>query len=109
MQGLNRHTGNSLSGIDHLYQSITDILTTPLGTRVMRRDYGSEVFDLLDRPMTPELTVDLHAAIAIALDRWEPRFSLEQVNVVSAVAGKMTIDLIGRYEGQSITLEGVAL
>jgi phage baseplate assembly protein W len=41
MQGMNRNTGRKLSGVDHLRQSIVDILTTPIGSRVMRRDYGS--------------------------------------------------------------------
>ncbi|NBO96416.1 MAG: phage baseplate protein, partial [Betaproteobacteria bacterium] len=41
MLGINAQTGQPLAGIDHLRQSIRDILTTRIGTRVMRRDYGS--------------------------------------------------------------------
>lgn len=41
MRGMNSETGKTISGIEHLKQSIVDILTTPVGTRVMRRDYGS--------------------------------------------------------------------
>ena len=47
MTGMDRETGKSLSGIEHLRQSIRDILTTPIGSRVMRRDYGSRLFELL--------------------------------------------------------------
>ncbi|HAL68756.1 MAG TPA: phage baseplate protein, partial [Pseudomonas sp.] len=36
MIGLDRRTGESISGLDHLRQSIEDILTTPLGSRRMR-------------------------------------------------------------------------
>ncbi|HCF6085938.1 TPA: phage baseplate protein, partial [Pseudomonas aeruginosa] len=36
MIGLDRRTGQPLSGVAHLKQSIEDILTTPLGTRRMR-------------------------------------------------------------------------
>ena len=50
MSGLNRHTGRAVEGLAHLSQSIADILTTPIGTRVMRRDYGSELPFLLDQP-----------------------------------------------------------
>ena len=39
--GMHRTTGAGLSGIEHLRQSIADILTTPLGTRLQRRTYGS--------------------------------------------------------------------
>ena len=48
MIGMNAKTGKALSGVDHLKQSIQDIVTTPLGSRVMRRDYGCGLFDLLD-------------------------------------------------------------
>lgn len=39
MNGISATTGRPLSGIDHLRQSIRDILTTPIGSRVMRRLY----------------------------------------------------------------------
>ena len=51
MLGMNAHTGQSLSGLDHLRQSIADILSTPLNTRVMRRDYGSRLPELIDQPI----------------------------------------------------------
>ena len=38
MLGINAHTGQTLAGLDHLRQSIADILSTPLNTRVLRRD-----------------------------------------------------------------------
>lgn len=49
MLGMDRNTGKLLSGTDHIRQSIVDILTTPLGTRVMLPEYGSKLFDLVDR------------------------------------------------------------
>lgn len=48
MLGINAQTGQPLSGIDHLRQSIRDILTTRSGMRVMRRDYGSRLPALVD-------------------------------------------------------------
>ena len=38
--GMNTQNGRSLTELDHLRQSIVDILNTPIGSRVMRRDYG---------------------------------------------------------------------
>ncbi len=52
--GMNAATGRNLTGLDHLHQSIADILSTPIGTRVMRRDYGSRLPELIDAPMTPD-------------------------------------------------------
>lgn len=107
--GMTRDTGKALSGLDHLWQSVADILGTPIGTRVMRRDYGSRLFDLLDQPVNPELTVEIYAAIAEALDKWEPRFRLVWVKVVAIATSTVTVDLRGVYipDGSEITLEGV--
>ncbi len=97
MIGLSSSTGKSLLGIDHLKQSIRDILTTRIGTRLMRRDYGSNLPNLLDRPLTPSLASDLYAATADALSRWEPRFALSKVTIVDAKAGWVTLELTGVY------------
>ncbi len=39
--GMNSHTGLSISEPDHIRQSVRDILVTPVGSLVMRREYGS--------------------------------------------------------------------
>ncbi|MCP3942237.1 MAG: baseplate assembly protein W [Desulfobacteraceae bacterium] len=108
---MNAVTGKDLAGLEHLRQSIADILGTPIGTRVMRRDYGSRLPDLIDAPMTPELTVEIFAATAEALDRWEPRIKLSRVQVVNAVAGQLVIDLSGIYlpEGKLVIMEGIII
>ena len=35
---MNRATGRRTTAADHLRQSVADIITTPIGSRVMRRD-----------------------------------------------------------------------
>ncbi|GFN47421.1 GPW/gp25 family protein [Candidatus Regiella insecticola] len=82
MRGTNALNGKPLSGLDHLRQSVKDILTTPIGARVMRRDYGSELFRLIDAPLNDEILVRLYAATAEALALWEPRLRLLRVQVV---------------------------
>ncbi len=111
MNGIDATNGKSLSGLDHLRQSIIDILTTPIGTRVMRREYGSRLFDLIDRPMNRETIIEIYAAAAEAIDRWEPRFKLERVQAVSVEPGRVELELTGDYvpNGQKITLEGVVI
>ncbi|HEN3606819.1 TPA: baseplate assembly protein, partial [Yersinia enterocolitica] len=39
--GMSRNTGQTITDADHISQSIADILITPVGSRVMRRAYGS--------------------------------------------------------------------
>jgi phage baseplate assembly protein W len=112
MAGMSRDTGAALSGFDHLRQSITDILTTPLGTRVHRRDYGSRLMGLVDRPINQSLVADMVAAAAEALDRWEPRLKIERLSIDSVTAeGQITLSLSGYYlvNGQLVTFEGLVL
>ena len=112
MSGMNVQTGYQVSGIEHLRQSITDILSTPIGSRVMRREYGSRLFELVDTPATRATVVDLYAATAEALAKWEPRFKLSRVQTSGITEdGKTTLTLEGEYlpEGREVTLEGILI
>jgi hypothetical protein len=51
MVGMSRTTGAAIDGLEHITQSVRDILGTPIGTRVGRRDYGSDVPELIDHPL----------------------------------------------------------
>ncbi|WP_078705302.1 GPW/gp25 family protein [Bartonella sp. WD16.2] len=109
--GMNCETGKSMVGVDHLRQSIMDILMTRIGTRVMRRDYGSRVLDLIDDPINETFKVAIYAAVAEALDRWEPRLKLQQVNLTSVEPGKVSMSFEGIYlsSGKPITMEGLQI
>lgn len=93
--GMNSLSGQSLTGIDHIKQSIRDILLTPVGTRIMRRDYGSLVADLIDQPINGVTTLQLYASVAMALAQWEPRVELNKItqSINTASPGKITITL----------------
>lgn len=93
MIGMNRHTGRKIEGAAHLAQSIHDILTTPKGTLVMRRDYGSDLPDVIDRPLGGETMIDACLAVAEALDLWEPRVRLARIALVASRAGHATFEL----------------
>lgn len=94
---MNRTTGAAITGIEHLRQSVADILTTAIGTRVMRREYGSLVPELVDHPDNPSTQVRLFSAIASALMRWEPRLRLTQLHYTRIEPGKAVITLDGLY------------
>lgn len=47
---MNAQTGHTLNNLAHIQQSIRDILLTPVGTRIMRREYGSLISELIDQP-----------------------------------------------------------
>ncbi|CAN5694677.1 GPW/gp25 family protein [soil metagenome] len=73
MNGMDAHTGKLIGGADHLRQSVGDILGTPLGSRIARRDYGSLLPELLDQPDNALTRLRIFAASALALQRQESR------------------------------------
>lgn len=109
MIGTDANTGRRLSGIDHLRQSVRDILTTPIGSRVMRRDYGSRLYQLVDAPVNRETLLDLYAATAEALATWEPRIEVEQVSAEVPEPGKVVMSIEGVYTptGQTVRIDGI--
>jgi hypothetical protein len=109
--GMNATTGRLLTGVDHLKQSIADILHTRIGSRVMRRTYGSNLFERIDQPQNDLTRVGIIADIAEALEKWEPRFKLKQVKLTGTTEeqsnGKLFCTLSGDYNGAEISV-GVA-
>ncbi len=108
---MNINNGKNISEINHLKQSISNILTTPIGSRVMRRDYGSNLFNKIDQPINGELIAEIYLDIVASVFTWEPRFELEQVAVNAIQKGKITIDLEGSFlsNGEKITLENIEI
>lgn len=98
MTGMHRNGGTGMRDMAHLSQSIADILTTPLGTRLQRRTYGSLLPDLIDHPDNGATRIRMYAATASALMRWEPRLRLSRVQLTSGPQpGQVTLDLSGEY------------
>jgi len=93
--GLKRAGGGVIGGWDHVVQSLSDIFTTPIGSRVMRRDYGSDLPRIVDAPMTQRTLLRLYNAVATAAARWEPRIRITRVAYIDAGAdGHATLALI---------------
>lgn len=98
MVGIHRSTGETLDGWAHVEQSIIDIFTTLIGTRVIRRDYGSNIPDLIDRPQNRDLILEVALEGGEALDKWEPRFRLRGLGIEQAGGdGRVAIDLVGDH------------
>ena len=93
---MNRETGGAINDQDHIIQSIADILTTRIGTRVMRREYGSLLPELVDHPFNDATRLRVYAATAMALMRWEPRISLTRVQFSGvSLQGRVVLELEG--------------
>ena len=109
MIGMNKNTGLTLEGIAHLRQSIEDILTTPKGTRVMRRNYGSNLPRLVDAPLNRETLIDIYGETAQALEEWEPRLKIKRVQATNAGPGWVELSIEATYlpNGKPVTIDGV--
>jgi phage baseplate assembly protein W len=99
MKGMHATTGRTVTGLAHLHQSIARIITTPLGTCIQRRTFGSDMLEHVDAPNNGTTRTRLYAAIATALMRWEPRLILTRVQLSSEPAerraGMQTVDIEG--------------
>ena len=67
--------------IREIEESIYLILATSPGERPMRPEFGCAVHDYVFAPADAATAGDIAFAVRVALDRWEPRISLEDVLV----------------------------
>lgn len=91
---MNKYNGSTIvSEEEHIKQSISDILLTQIGTRIQRRDYGSNIPKLIDRPINGALMLQIAACAVVALNRWEPRIYIRQFKPLF-LEGKICADII---------------
>lgn len=103
MTGMSRQTGRACADeIEHIRQSIRDILTTPIGSRVKRRRYGSLLPDLIDHPGNASNRLRLMSATVMAIIQWEPRVKVKSAALTDiGMDGAFAIELSGvRSSGQ---------
>src|SRR5690625_209350 len=95
MAGMDRHTGKRIDGVAELRQQVRTVLETPIGSRVMQRDYGSRLFELLDDPVDQRFQVEVNAAVAEAIAAWVPRYRLERVRMIAVRETGPVFELTG--------------
>ncbi|EDG7652259.1 baseplate assembly protein [Salmonella enterica subsp. enterica serovar Enteritidis] len=93
--GMSRNDGQALADTDHLRQSVRDILLTPQGSRIARREYGSLLSALIDQPQNPALRLQIMSAVYVALNRWEQRLTLDSITINGNFDGSMVVELTG--------------
>jgi uncharacterized protein len=86
--GVNRSGGIAMaSGTEELENAMRMILLTALGERLMRPEFGCRIWDFVFHPLTPDTIGEMRHAVEEALERWEPRAAIEQVDVSPASEG----------------------
>lgn len=102
--GMSSENGTALNDEAHLHQSVHDILLTPAGSRLMRREYGSAVFSLIDQPDHAVTRLRLMSAACVALWRWEPRLTPVAVTVETTDQGAVQMTVKSRRTDTSSTI-----
>lgn len=87
MAGIDRSTFRPIDNLAHTLQSVEVILSTDIGSRVMRRSFGGGVAELLGRALTPRLFAVVQQLIGTAIDLWEPRLHVRKVSFDGTVDG----------------------
>lgn len=98
--GMNSQTGRTLTDNAHIKQSIKDIILTPVGSRVQRRDYGSMLFFLIDQPNHKTTQLKIMSATVMALTQWEPRITIDSMQF-SANKEKLILEITYYLKNQS--------
>ena len=107
---MDKRTGHRIDDeATHIRQSVADILGTPVGSRIMRRPYGSLIPSLIDQPGNPATRLRLMAATVMALITWEPRISVQRAGIEIGIDGKAVVDLeavrrAGPRSGEALNL-----
>lgn len=110
--GMDETTGRSLEGSGHILQSVLRILRTPRGGHVLARNFGSEIFELIDSPLNASTILRISSRVTSALMRQEPRIRVSNTRVVEAGADggvEVSIVAVERLTGAQVLLDGVRL
>ena len=81
-------TGDGKSGVimseekQHVYESIWNILTTPIGSRFMRREFGSKLYDVPFEPQNEATITLINYFIVEAVERWEKRVKVQSSDII---------------------------
>ena len=76
----------------HIEDSILQILGTSIGTRVIRRDFGSDLRGIVFEPNDPTLDSEIDFIVRNAIERWEPRV------IVGPISTDRTDFALGRLD-----------
>ena len=92
---MSRYNGSELTELEHIRQSLEDIATTPIGSRLMRREYGTLLASLMDQPIGQALYLKIYSTLYSAYVRWEDRIEISQISVAELNKGQLILDVIG--------------
>lgn len=94
MAGIDRMTFGVIGNLDSAYQGLEVMFTTRLASRVMRREFGAGLVELLGRRITPPLFAIFQQLLATSIDLWEPRFKVRRITLAGS-AEEVRLGILG--------------
>ena len=79
-------------------EAIKRVLTTPLGNRIMRPEFGSELYKLVDRNFDNEFILDAISWTYEAIEKNLPEVKIKKVDVDKNVINILCEDESGELE-----------
>lgn len=102
---------NTVKGVEKINQSIDMILSTKKGSRVLYPDFGSDLYKILFDPNDREAADLINVYVVRALEKWEPRIEIQNVDVVTPLddnsLGPNDIDVKIRYRIKKTNIEEI--
>lgn len=112
--GMNKETGEAITGVAYLRQRLQDVINTPIGSLVGRRDFGSRLYEMLDHNIDESFRMNAYIRMAEAIA--DPAnglddFKLTEMLFAKGDAAHIEITLTGVYlvNNQSVTMDGIIL
>ncbi|OOI04714.1 phage baseplate protein [Vibrio sp. OULL4] len=107
MIGIDRKTGRRIDGFEQLVSRVTQVMTTPLGGRAKRSNFGSRVREGLAANMSDSMLVRTQASAIEAF--YNPANGLQDFSPSSCVAKRHSTGLSlyfeGKWQGRSVKFE----
>lgn len=85
--GIDGRTGQVITGVPHLRQSLRKIWGTQIEQMFMLLDFGSNLRGLLSEDLTPSLALMIYNEMVASAARWEPEYGISQLQFVMLTEG----------------------
>ncbi len=100
-----------MGGIPYLRQRLYDVINTPLGSLVGRRDFGSRFYELVDRNVDARFHMEAYIRLAEAINNpmnGLDDFKLSEMVVEREGPGHYSITISGTTnDGQQVEMDAI--
>lgn len=96
-------------GVDQLKSDLLILLLTNPGERVMMPDYGTPLRQLMFEPNDTIIQEEAREMIINAITTWEPRITVDQIEVVTSIDDLDGLDIADREQPDNGHILGIKI